>query len=372
MSGLNFPTNPSVGDTWTIGTRSWVWNGVAWQLQTGILSTNPFTVISEIITTTTNSTSTTSGALVVGGGAGFAGDIHANTIYANNAVVLTTATIGAVSGVVFGIIAGTDTSVSSSTGAVTIWNTSTLDSVTSRGSVTHSIISILNTASSTATNSGALVVAGGVGISGDLHLGGNLYSNGQSVLTTSSLVTYFTGGTDISIISTGTSTVIQINDISTLQSVTSRGSSSTSAIILKNINASTSTNTGALTVAGGVGIGGSLYLGGSLTVTRQVCDPAPSAVNTSTITLDSFSTSTYRSAKYFISVSNPTLSVYQTSEIWLIHDGSSAQIEETSVYSSGMNLVTFDAIISSGTVSLTVIGSTTGTNIKVQGTYITV
>lgn len=75
MADLNFPPNPNVGDTYSIGSRTWVWNGTAWQLQSGIVSTNPFTVISAEITTSTNSTSTTSGALIVNGGAGIGGDI---------------------------------------------------------------------------------------------------------------------------------------------------------------------------------------------------------------------------------------------------------------------------------------------------------
>lgn len=444
MTGLNFPANPNVGDTYSIGNRTWSWNGVAWQLQSGIVSTNPFTVITEIITTTTNSTGTNTGALIVGGGAGFNGDIHANTIYANNAIVVTTATIGDIAGLVFGIVGGTDTSVSTSTGEVTIWNTSTLQTVTSRGSITNnpititnnsvststqtgalvvtggvgisgtlyagnnvsisgSIISVSNvavtctvtatninssilnvsttgtissvfvtsTASSTSTNTGALQVLGGVGITGNLYIGGNLYTNGQVVLTTASLISHISGGVDIEVITTGTGT-ISINDISTLQSVTSRGSSSTQAIVITNQTPSTSTLTGALLVSGGVGIGDDLNVGGSLTVTRQICDPPENIVNTIQVTLDSFSTSTYRSAKYFISVSNPALNIYQTSEIWLVHDNVSAQLEETTVYSSGMNIVDFDADITSGTVSLVVTGDNVGNIIKMQSTYITV
>jgi hypothetical protein len=33
MSTLNFPTSPSLNDTYTFGTKTWVWNGAAWQLQ---------------------------------------------------------------------------------------------------------------------------------------------------------------------------------------------------------------------------------------------------------------------------------------------------------------------------------------------------
>jgi len=34
MSTLNFPTNPGLNDTYSFGTKTWIWNGAAWQLQT--------------------------------------------------------------------------------------------------------------------------------------------------------------------------------------------------------------------------------------------------------------------------------------------------------------------------------------------------
>jgi hypothetical protein len=68
----------------------------------------------------------------------------------------------------FGLIGGTDITVD----LVTISNSSTLQSVTSRGSSTTAVISITNTASSTSTTTGALTVAGGVGIGGNLAVGG--------------------------------------------------------------------------------------------------------------------------------------------------------------------------------------------------------
>jgi hypothetical protein len=59
-----------------------------------------------------------------------------------------------------------------------------------------------------------------------------------------------------------TSTLKVITDISTLQSVTNRGYSTTNPINITNTNSSTSTQTGALTVTGGVAIGGTMYVAG--------------------------------------------------------------------------------------------------------------
>jgi hypothetical protein len=175
MADLNFPQNPNPGDIWTIGSRSWIWNGSGWALQSGIVSTNPFKVVSIEVTTTTNSTSTNSGAIIVAGGGGFGGNIYAKDIFSNGSAIVTTATIGNFG--VSAITAGTDTAVYIGGGNVyTIWNTSTLQSVTGRGAVTSNAITISNTTNSTATNTGALTVTGSVGIGSNLNVGGNIRS----------------------------------------------------------------------------------------------------------------------------------------------------------------------------------------------------
>ena len=71
MADLNFPSNPNVGDTYNIGTRTWVWNGNAWQIQSAITSLDPFTAKRVIVTTSTNATSTATGGLVVYSSAAF-------------------------------------------------------------------------------------------------------------------------------------------------------------------------------------------------------------------------------------------------------------------------------------------------------------
>lgn len=72
---LNFPSNPQVGDTYTIGTRTWIWNGYGWQIQTAITSLDPFTASRGIFTTSTLAVTTASGALQVRGGVGIGGNI---------------------------------------------------------------------------------------------------------------------------------------------------------------------------------------------------------------------------------------------------------------------------------------------------------
>jgi hypothetical protein len=92
------------------------------------------------------------------------------------------------------LTAGTDTAVSASTGTVTVWTTSTLQSITNRGATTNNALSITNATASTSTETGAITVVGGVGIRGDIYAR-NIYSNGQLVGGQSSTSTNLSGGT---------------------------------------------------------------------------------------------------------------------------------------------------------------------------------
>jgi hypothetical protein len=264
-----------------------------------------------VLTSSTVSVSTTTGALQVRGGVGVGGTINAENMFSGGSLVLTTSNVNSyVTAGVSSIVAGTDTAISSSTGAVTIWNTSTLQSVTGRGSTTNVAISITNAASSTSTTTGALTVTGGVGI-GDALYAGSIYDAGNRVVTNVAP----SGSTYIGIsnlISTGTATSFTINNLgvtsltgttylsvststgnvtltnlgvqtltagtdtavssstgtvtvwntSTLQTVTGRGASTNNAVSITNATSATSTLTGALIVTGGVGIGRDLYVGG--------------------------------------------------------------------------------------------------------------
>ena len=69
------------------------------------------------------------------------------------------------------IQAGTDTAVSTATGQVMIWNTSTLQSITLRGATTTNVVYLTNVTASTSTTTGGLVVSGGVGVGGGLSIG---------------------------------------------------------------------------------------------------------------------------------------------------------------------------------------------------------
>ena len=72
-------------------------------------------------------------------------------------------------------------------------------------------------------------------------------------------------------------------------------------------------------------------------------------------TIDSFTAATYRSAKYLISITNATNGRYETSEVYIVHDGTTPFIQSTGVSSSGVPMCTFTADINSGSVRLRVV-----------------
>jgi hypothetical protein len=174
---------------------------------------------------------------------------------------------------VLSLIAGTDTAVSTATGNVTVWNTSTFQSVTDRGSTTTNRIRIANGFSQVGTGSGNLggtwteavfIVDGDAGVGGNLYINGDFFANGKAVLTTATVGSSLNQGVDITIVENTTTGELTFNNISTLQSVTGRGNTTTNRVLFLNTSNSTSTTTGAITVAGGVGIAKDLYVDGKI------------------------------------------------------------------------------------------------------------
>ena len=158
--------------------------------------------------------------------------------------------------------------------------------------------------------------------------------------------------------------------------------------ILINTNTnSISTNSGALQVVGGVGVGGNLYVGSSATIGVAVTNavvPAvysnnslyssytsPTISTASAQNLDTYSTSTFRTAKYVVQIyDNGKVHV---EEFMLFHDNAIAYLTEYAVATNTGELGSFDANISSGimTVTFTPNYTPTAMTIKVVRTAIT-
>ena len=325
MTNLTFPTRPNNGQTYVVGTRTYIYNEAtnSWAIYNNNSQVvSNLTATTVIVTGTNASTSSITGALTVGGGIGVGGDMYisggivvSNTSTINGAQIITTSTLDSFARKIL-IYAGTDTAISttitSTSTSYTIWNTSTLQTVTDRGKTTTNYINILNTASSTSTDTGSLVVAGGVGIGGNLYIGGTISIKntgtmvGAEIVTTATFRKLFSAGTDISITNSTTDISLVFSDTSTLQSVTNRGTTTTNKLYINNTINSTSTTTGALVISGGLGLGGRINAE-SLQISDAIIDSNNISINTTNTTeVDSYPADQYRSAKYLIQIDEGT------------------------------------------------------------------
>jgi hypothetical protein len=150
-----------------------------------------------VINGTTSATSTNTGALVVTGGIGIGGSVYSSLIFENSARIVSTSTIKFYA-VTF-VQNGTDTVITlSTTGQLTVWNTSTLQSITARGATTDRVMTITNTTPSSSTSTGSLIVYGGIGVAQ------NVYVGGQVAVST---VTSYPAKVDLTLIGNGTGNV---------------------------------------------------------------------------------------------------------------------------------------------------------------------
>lgn len=326
MATLNFPTNPSIGQTHTVGSSTWLWNGTAWVANpTPSKIFDRITATSILVTTTTNATSTITGALVVTGGVGIGGDLWlGGDLYAQGHYVLTTATFAN------GIVEGPDISavIEPGSGAVIISNTSTLQSVTGRGATTTNAVNFFNLTNSVSTTTGAVVIKGGLGLGGNLSLGGRIYAGGSTGTVGQVLTTTATGV----VWSTPTTNY--------------NGGTITGTLRIANTTSSTSTTTGALVVDGGVGIGGRINAE-SVRIADTIFDSSSVTVNSTTPTvIDSFSFNQFRSAKYMVQIDEgaaPGARCQVTELMLLVTNGGVVQIlEYGNIYPEG-DLGDFDA-----------------------------
>jgi len=293
------------------------------------------------LTNTTTAISTTSGALQVAGGVGIQKDLYVggnSNILGNEIItgdlevrggdITTNQTtfnlLNATASTINFAGAGTAITIGTTTGYTEIKNATTLT----------------NTTVSTSTTTGALQVRGGVGIGGNLYIGGisNLQALNASVTTATTLTV--TGAASVNGILSAT-----------------EGSNATLS------------NNGALRVTGGAGISKDLVVGGQITAgTTQAASVGTTVASlysnnnliasftsnvistNSQVSLDTFSSASYRSARYFIQIVDGTS--VQLSEISIFHDGSKAYLSEYGISTNNGQLGVWDATWDATNVTL--------------------
>ena len=306
-------------------------------------ATNLLSVSNVRITSNINSTDTNSGALTVQGGVGISNNLYVgNNLTVNGTIngIITTAT-SILGGYVSDILAGTDTVVTKSLNTVTVSNNSTLQSVTQRGAISNQNILLSSLTESTSTTTGSLVVQGGVGIAKNLTVGG--LASLANLTVTSSTVFGIVSSTSITV--SGKVDILDTTDA------------------LAN-------NVGSLATKGGIAAEKSIFIGGTITSGDTLAQipgsvvPAlysnnlllstftsPTISSSGMVYLDTFSTSTYRTAKYTTQIVDG--SSIRISELLVSHDNVNAYIHEYGVIANNGLLGSFDANLVSGQIILT-------------------
>jgi len=149
-----------------------------------------------------------------------------------------------------------------------------------------------------------------------------------------------------------------------------------------DVNFSTTVNNNIatkLSLAGGT-MTGALDMGNqNITNANSIDIDSVAILDTATVTslgttisdIDTFSAASYRSAKYVISIKDVTNSEYQSSEILVVHDGTTSYLTEYGQLHTGANpLVTFTTDISAGNVRLRGTGISVNNNVKVIRTLV--
>jgi uncharacterized Zn-binding protein involved in type VI secretion len=179
------------------------------------------------------------------------------------------------------------------------------------------------TVAATTVTAGTIVV--GTGSSTVIINGGSITINGGSVLTTSSLISSLSSGTDISVYYNTSTAKVVFDNISTLQTVSDRGSTTTNIITFSNTTNSFGTDTGAIVISGGVGIGGDVWAYGRVnaesimiadTVLDSTLTPVTSAI--APVVIDSYPVTQFRCSKYLVQVDDSNNGSFMASELLLL------------------------------------------------------
>lgn len=154
-----------------------------------------------------------------------------------------------------------------------------------------------------------------------------------------------------------------------LITVTNNYQANVGAGLITKVAKAGDTMTGTLSTSGAL-IGSSLTSNNIVTVNTHSVYEA-TAVTTGSIdqfTLDSFSTTAFRAAKYLVQITSG--SSYELLEMTLIHDGTTVYLSQYGNIKTGATLAVFDASISAGTLSVVATPNNAITTFKTAATLI--
>ena len=300
--GIQITTATVYGATTTvtnIGVTSLITsgNGIRASTSTGAVTIANFGVTSAVAGAGINVNQSTGSVIITNVGVYSIGVI-------GNGITATTSTgsVFLLNSGVTSLTAGTDTVVTAATGDITVYNASTLQSVTDRGNATSNQLLITNATGASNIATGAVQVTGGVGIGQNAWIGNNLNVGNNTVLTgylsvgstatiNGALTVIGSGieeydlrvkgsssGDQLAISSKATigygSHIDVLNStgtgFSTLQLNQGLQIDANAIVRVTTSTNSTSTTTGGLVVTGGVGIQKDLNVGGLVTVAGKV------------------------------------------------------------------------------------------------------
>jgi hypothetical protein len=329
------------------------------------------------------------GAIQVSGGVGIAKDIYigstatiAGITYHNN----TTPTLGSASqGAV------------QTTGGVGIAK----DLYVGTTATVVGILTVNNNTSVSSTTTGALILSGptsGLAVGGGGFFGGtvtatNLVISGTATLPTNVILSNLTV-TNLTVTSTtptlgspsfgaivvsggvGIAKDIYVGTTATFNSTIAV----TGIASFNNVTDSNATNNGSVILAGGVGIAKNLVVGSAVTIGSVTTQTVVTAVYSNNfldasytsgyisspteITLDTYSSTTYRTAKYLIQIVDAAL--VHVEEIMLFHDSTNVYMTEYGVMSNTGELGDFDATLAANTITLKFTPNYTPTSMTVK------
>jgi hypothetical protein len=251
-------------------------SGITTITNTGVLSISINGLGLKASTSTGSVVLTNIGVTAATAGAGISVNQNTGSIIITNVGVQSIGTIGGgitvttSTGSVFllnsgvtSLTAGTDTNVTAISGDITIWDVSTLQSVTGRGNITTHDITIDSLTPTSNTASGALAVTGGVAVGQNLYAGGQIYALGGYLGLNPPAI--FVNNTNVTVTDNANEHKVAVS----INGTTTTTFDIVGEHILSTTN-STSTTTGALIVDGGIGLAKNIYVGGSATVANTL------------------------------------------------------------------------------------------------------